>query len=134
MPGRLVAMGVQVFRVVVRGQFADLTDDQRTALLAEADAHSFHTVAYTEWGTFIYEPNLVAFNFRYEVRLATDEVYADAEAEAEAEAAEPTAPTDPPVDPVDVGLAKAQASLAEWGLGHKYLKATATDMSQVWSG
>lgn len=107
-------MSVSVHRVVVRGQFADLTADQREALLAEAEAHSFHSVAYTEWGTFIYEPNLVAFNFRYEVRIDDEE---------------DTAP-----DPIDVGTAKAVASLQEWGLGHKHLRATATDMSQVWSG
>jgi hypothetical protein len=107
-------MAVSVHRVVVRGHFADLTPEQRTALLAEADEHSFHKVAYTEWGTFIYEPNLVAFNFRYEVRID------DAD--------------DAPPDPVDLGLARARASLEEWGIGHKRLTATATDMSQVWSG
>lgn len=107
-------MSVTVHRVVVRGHFADLTAEQRAALLAEADEHSFHRVAYTEWGTFIYEPNLVAFNFRYEVR--TDDR------------------DDPPADPVGTATAKAIASLAEWGLGHKHLSATATDMSQVWSG
>ena len=107
-------MSVTVHRVVVRGHFADLTSEQRAALLAEAEEHSFHKVAYTEWGTFIYEPNLVAFNFRYEVRI-------DDEA-------------DPAPSPVEVGLAKAQASLAEWGLGHKHLTATSTDMSQVRSG
>jgi hypothetical protein len=109
-------MSVTVHRVVVRGHFADLTPEQRTALLAEADDHSFHQVAYTEWGTFIYEPNLVAFNFRYEVR--TDDEQPDGST----------------ADPVDVAMAKATASLAEWGLGSKHLTATATDMSQVWSG
>ena len=107
-------MGVRVHRVVVRGQFDALDDEQRAALLAEADEHTFHTVAYTEWGTFIYERNLVAFNFRYEVRV-------DDEA-------------DPAPDPAAVGLAKAEASLAEWGLGHKRLRATATDMSELWTG
>jgi len=107
-------MSVTVHRVTVRGHFADLTAEQRAALLAEADEHSFHQVAYTEWGTFIYEPNLVAFNFRYEVRTDSDD--------------------DDAPDPGDVGLAKATASLAEWGIGHKYLKVSATDMSQVWSG
>lgn len=107
-------MSVTVHRVVVRGQFADLTTEQRAALLAEADEHSFHKVAYTEWGTFIYEPNLVAFNFRYEVRADDDD--------------------DPAPDPLEVGTAKAIASLAEWGLGFKHLRATTTDMSQVWSG
>ena len=107
-------MAVKVHRVVVRGQFDALTPEQRTDLLAEADEHDFHQVAYTEWGTFIYERNLVAFNFRYEVRV-------DDEA-------------DPPVDPIAVGMAKATASMAEWGLGAKHLRASATDMSQVWSG
>ncbi len=107
-------MAVTVHRVVVRGHFADLTTEQRAALLAEADEHSFHAVAYTTWGTFIYEPNLVAFNFRYEVRIEDG--------------------LDPAPDPIETGLAKARASLAEWGLGHKHLTATATDMSQVWSG
>ncbi len=108
-------MSVTVHRVVVRGHFADLTSEQRAALLAEAEEHSFHKVAYTEWGTFIYERNLVAFNFRYEVR--TDD-----------EAAE-----GPPIDPTEIALAKAQASLAEWGIGAKRLRATATDMASVWS-
>jgi hypothetical protein len=112
-------MSVSVHRVVVRGHFADLTAEQRAALLAEADQHSFHQVAYTEWGTFIYEPNLVAFNFRYEVR--TDSEHDDHVGD------------DAP-DPVAIGLAKATASLTEWGFGHKYLKASATDMSEVWSG
>src|SRR3954452_9552956 len=107
------------FRVVVRGQFADLTDDQRASLAAEAHEHSFHSVAYTESGTFIYEPNLVSFNFRYEVRIADDD--------------DANPPIDPALDPADVGLAKAQASLAEWGIGHKRLRATATDMAQTWS-
>lgn len=106
-------MAVSVHRVVVRGHFADLTPEQRSALLAEAEDHSFHSVAYTEWGTFIYEPNLVAFNFRYEVRIDSE----DRE----------------PKDPVEVGLAKARASLEEWGLGSKRLTATATDMAQIWS-
>ena len=70
-------------------------------------------VAWAGWPRH-YEPNLVAFNFRYEVR--TDDR------------------DDPPADPVGIATAKAVASLAEWGLGHKHLSATATDMSQVWSG
>jgi hypothetical protein len=120
-------MSVTVHRVVVRGHFDGLTADQRAALLAEADEHSFHKVAYTEWGTFIYEPNLVAFNFRYEVRTDNDTA-TDTDTDTD------TATDGPAPEPVDIGLAKAQASLTEWGLGHKHLTATATDMSQVWSG
>lgn len=106
------SMAVHVHRVVVRGQFADLTPQQRHALLAEADDHSIFRSSFTEWGTFTYEPNLVAFNFRYEVRL-DDEV-------------------DEPTDPVAVGMAKATASLADWGLGSKHLRGHAADMSAIW--
>ncbi len=105
-------MGVRVHRVVVRGQFADLSDEQRTDLLAEADEHTVFKSSFTEWGTFTYEPNLVAFNFRYEVRADDD--------------------AQPPIDPIEIGLAKARASLAEWGLGAKHLRATAADMSAMW--
>ncbi|MBX3314151.1 MAG: hypothetical protein KF906_07505 [Actinobacteria bacterium] len=105
-------MGVHVHRVVVRGQFADLTEDQRTALLAEVDDHSIFRSSFTEWGTFTYDDRLVAFNFRYEVRV-------DDEAE-------------PDGDPTAIGRAKAEASLADWGLGAKHLRATAADMSSMW--
>ncbi|MCU1369005.1 MAG: hypothetical protein JWO77_199 [Ilumatobacteraceae bacterium] len=115
-------MPVTVHRVVVRGHFADLTPEQRDALLAEADEHGFNTIAYTEWGTFIYEPNLVAFNFRYEIRTDSDADTGSADAEGDAPG------------PGDIGLARATASLAEWGIGHKHLKVSATDMSEVWSG
>ncbi len=108
-------MAVTVHRVVVRGHFADLTPDQRAALLAEVADHEIFKAAYTEWGTFSYEPNLVAFQFRYEVRTDPEADPADA-------------------DPAEVGLARATAQLAEWGIGAKHLRVSATDMSQMWSG
>ncbi|MCB1031844.1 MAG: hypothetical protein KDA95_10935 [Acidimicrobiales bacterium] len=101
---------MQIHRVVVRGQFADLTEDQKAALLAEIDDHSIFKSAFTNWGTFTYEPNLVAFNFRYEVRVDPEDLK----------------------DPVEIGIAKARASLDEWGLGHKHLRASAADMSEMW--
>ncbi|MFN8018423.1 MAG: DUF6204 family protein [Acidimicrobiales bacterium] len=109
---------MKVYRVVVRGQFDGLDDDQRAALLAEADEHDILRSAFTEWGTFTYDERLVAFNFRYEVRIPDD----------------PAGGTggDPPTDPTEVGLARTRAQLAEWGLGHKHLRATATDMASVW--
>lgn len=109
-------MAVTVHRVVVRGHFADLTPDQRAALLAEVADHEIFKAAYTEWGTFSYEPNLVAFQFRYEVRTDPD---ADRAGGA---------------DPAATGLARATAQLAEWGIGAKHLRVSATDMSQMWSG
>ena len=114
-------MAVTIYRVVVRGQFADLLAAQRVALLAEVDDHDIFKAAYTEWGSFTYERPLVWFQFRYELRM--DEDSHDGAA----------APSDPLGDPVAVGLAKAIAQLAEWGIGHKHLRATATDMSTMWS-
>ena len=107
-------MGISVHRVVVRGQFADLTDDQRTALLAEVDDHDIFRSAFTEWGTFTYDEQLINFNLRYEVRI-------DDQAD------------DGPSDPAEVGLAKARATLADWGLGAKHLRATAADMAAMWT-
>lgn len=107
---------MQVHRVVVRGQFDGLDEAQRAALLAEADDHEIFKAAYTEWGSFTYERNLVSFSFRYEVR-------------------QPDGPdAAPPADPVELGLARTRAHLDGWGLGHKHLRGTATDMSSVWSG
>lgn len=111
-------MSTRIHRVVVRGQFADLTADQRTALLGEADDHSIFRSSFTEWGTFTYDERLVAFNFRYEVR-----------SNVEADDGTGEVP-----DPVEVGLAKAQASLTEWGLGSKHLRATAADLTELWTG
>ena len=105
-------MGVRVYRVVIRGQFEDLTDDQRAALAAEVADHDILRSAFTEWGTFTYDHRLVSFNFRYEVRV-------DDEA-------------DEPIDPVAVGLAKATEQLTGWGLGSKHLRGTAADMSTMW--
>ena len=105
-------MSVTINRVVVRGHFHELTADQRAALLAEVDDHEVFKAAYTSSGTFTYERPLVWFQFRFEVRADPD----DAEAR----------------HPVEVGLAKAIAQLGEWGIGHKHLRATATDMSTMW--
>jgi len=108
-------MGIRIHRVVVRGQFDDLTDEQRAALLAEVDEHDLFRSAFTEWGTFTYDERLVAFNFRYEVRTTDD---ADADAHG---------------DPVAIGLAKARSSLAGWGLGAKHLRAVASELTAIWS-
>jgi hypothetical protein len=110
-------MSIRIHRVVVRGHFAGLTAEQRAALLAEADEHTVFRAAYTPHGTFTYEPNLVAYQFRYEVRIDDDE---DAQV--------------PASSPVEIGLARAAAQMDEWGLGTKHVRATATDMSTVWSG
>ena len=109
-------MGVRVHRVVVRGEFDGLRPEQREALLAEVDEHEIFKAAYTEWGTFTYERPLTWFHLRYEVRT-------DADAEDGG-----------PVDPAEVALERARRQLEEWGIGHKRLRATATDMTALWDG
>lgn len=105
----------RIYRVVVRGHFADLDDATRRALLAEVDAHSVFRSAFTADGTFTYDERLVAFNLRYETRLA-DEVEVD--------------------DPAAAAAAEAQARAAAWltsvGIGHKHLRASAADMAELW--
>jgi hypothetical protein len=101
--------------VVVRGHFHDLDPDARARLLAEADDHEIFKAAYTAAGTMTYEPNLVAFNFRYEMRDVSD----DAIAEVEARLAE-------------AAMTKTRASLEAMGIGHRHLRATATNMASVW--
>ena len=107
-------MSTHIFRVVVRGHFHDLSDDARALLLAELDDHDIFKASYTADGSFTYERNLVAFSFRYEVR-ERDEVTADAEAGA-----------------IELGLAKAAASLDAIGVEHRHLRATATNMASMW--
>lgn len=125
-------MTTRVHRVVVRGHFDELTDEQRASLLAEVDDHDIFKAAYTEWGTFTYEKNLVWFNLRYEVR--TDEDEAGAHAELPGAAAGGDHGAGLRTDAADIGLAKARAQLDAWGIGYKHLRATATDMSEMWNG
>ncbi|HEX2575363.1 MAG TPA: DUF6204 family protein [Aquihabitans sp.] len=105
----------KVYRVVVRGQFADLDDDVRTALLAEAAEHDLFRSAFTPDGTFTYDDRLISFNLRYEVRLADDHEHAD------------------PAAAVATGCVERAASwLTAVGIGHKHLRATASDMADAW--
>jgi hypothetical protein len=108
-------MATRIFRVVVRGHFHGLDAEQRANLVAAAPNHDIFKSAYTAAGTLTYEPNLVAFSFRYEMR--------DSE--------------DPPSGAADrviaLAVAKAIASLDTMGVDHRHLRATATDMSTVWS-
>lgn len=108
-------MTLRIFRVVVRGHFHDLDEEQRAVLVAEADNYEIFKSAYTADGTLTYEPNLVAFSFRYEMRRS-DESAADAEDRA-----------------VEAALAKARAALDVMGVGYRHLRATATDMASIWS-
>ena len=106
-------MSLHIFRATVRGHFADLDDETRARLLAEVDDHSIFRSAYTAAGTFSYEPNLVAFNFRYEIRARGDDPQVTAEASARH---------------------LAEGHLREAGIGHKHLRVNVVDMADIWSG
>jgi hypothetical protein len=100
---------------VVRGHFQGLDAEQRTNLVAEAPNYDIFKSAYTANGTLTYEPNLVAFSFRYEVRDSDD------------------APEGAERRVIEVAVAKARASLDAMGVDYRHLRATATDMATVWS-
>jgi hypothetical protein len=101
----------RTFRVTVRGHFHELSDAARRFLVASAAEHDLFISKFTEEGTFTYEPNLVAFNFRYELRAGG----VDAEDEAKQRAIDESA-----------------AFLKTMGIGHRRLGAKAMDMSAMW--
>ncbi len=110
-------MALHIYRVVVRGHFYDLDPDQRSALLAATEDHTIFKSAFTPDGTFTYEANLVAFNFRYECRIQDDQANGH----------------DPEALAIDESLGRARDSLAGWGIEHRHLRATAADMASMWT-
>lgn len=105
-------MTLHIFRVTVRGQFDQLDPDVRAELLAEADQHDNLLAHFSPDGTFTYEPRLQAFSFRYEVRARGDDAAEQA---------------------VATGLDQAAAYLDARGITAKRLRATATDMADLWT-
>jgi len=106
---------LRIFRVVVRGHFHGLDDEQRANLRAAAGDHEIFKSSYTADGTLTYEPNLVAFSFRYELRYSGD------------------SPDTADAHVVELALDKARATLDAMGVDYRHLRATATDMATVWS-
>ncbi|MFI5527429.1 DUF6204 family protein [Kitasatospora sp. NPDC051853] len=100
----------RTYRVIVRGVFADLDDDRRTTLLAQADRHDILNAAFTDEGTLIYDRELRAFSFRCVVRQGTD--LADEAAGAAAEE-------------------RAAAWLAGRGVGHGELRSQVTSLDDM---
>ncbi|MBK5223502.1 MAG: hypothetical protein JJE52_11640 [Acidimicrobiia bacterium] len=113
-------MALHIYRVVVRGYFADLDDDARATLRASADAHDIFESAFTESGTLTYTSDLYAFNTRFALRATGD----PAENEAEVTA---------------VALEHTERLLADFGvtgkgLGNRPMQVIITDMADMWSG
>lgn len=123
----------KIYRVVVRGQFADLSENARGRLLAEAAEHDIFRSSFTAEGCFTYDTRLVAFNLRYEIRLA------DAGFDPDVAGADlGTGPdggggrADPESQAVELALECSTDWLTAQGIGHKRLRATATDMATMW--
>ena len=109
-------MSVHIYRVTVRGFFKDLGAETRTALLGAADQHEPLKAAFTESGTFTYEPRLTAFSFRFQLReQGEDDAPAAVAQRAEARA-----------------LDLAESYLAESDIGHGDLRVQVTDMADMW--
>ena len=104
-------MSPRTIRVTVRGSFADLTDDQRARLVAEAAEHDFLQASYTPEGHLSYD--IAArpfFTFRFVTSAETD---AD----------------------IPAATARSEATALAWldgrGLGYKGVTVRADDLSQA---
>jgi hypothetical protein len=100
-----------IFRVTVRGRFADLGGETRAALLAALDEHDVTRAAFTREGTFMYDMHLNAFSLRYEVRVAHDE--------GELVAG-------------DIAVREADMFLSVMGYPHGPLRSSVVDMATSW--
>ena len=97
-----------VFRVTVRGQFIDLSDEARRYLVKAQGEHDLFVSAYTPEGTLSYDEKILFFNLRYEIHAEDEE------------------------GALQGALNEATIFLKTMGFTHKPLKATAVDVSQTW--
>jgi len=101
----------RVYRVTIRGQFHDLSDEARRSLVAAQPEHDVFLSAYTPEGTFTYDARIAFFNLRYEVRCDPD---------------------DTDRDPARVASAEAEAFLRTMKFGHRNLTTDVVDVSAIW--
>jgi hypothetical protein len=101
---------MRVFRVTVRGRFAELTEQSRAYLLRAQADHDIFLSAYTPEGTFTYDAAIAFFNLRYELRASGTDAAELVELEA---------------------LDEAGRFLATMGFGSKKLRADVVDMSTM---
>lgn len=108
-------MELFIYRVMVRGRFADLDDAGRARLAAEVTDHDVITAGgFTEGGTLAYTSAIDFFTFRYQLRQR-------AESPAEAERAV-----------ADEARSRAEDALAAKGVAARDVKVQVTDMADVW--
>ncbi|MFK4083032.1 DUF6204 family protein [Kribbella sp. NPDC020789] len=101
---------VRTYRVVVRGEFTGLDDDQRARLRAELDQHDLLRAGYSETGDLTYDESLRPFTVRCLLTQPTDK---------------------PDQDALDHGLLTAIALLESQGLAYQHLRGTATCLDDI---
>jgi hypothetical protein len=94
------------YRVLVRGRFADLTDDQRSRLRDRLKGFDFlRDAGFSEDGALTFDEKLDFFSYRV-ILTAADK-------------------------PDDAGLRRATTALDALGVDFKGLRATVTDMDEM---
>ncbi len=102
----------RVFRVTVRGQFHELSDEARRYLTTAQPEHDIFKSGYTAEGTFTYDERIDFFNLRYELRVGGD---------------------DPSGAAAAAGRREAEAFLGTMKFTHRNLKVEVVDMSAIWA-
>jgi hypothetical protein len=103
---RCFLVAEHTYRVLVRGRFADLTDDQRATLQEHLKGFDFlRSGGFSEEGALTFDEKLDFFSYR--VILAAEE------------------------KPDDAGLRRATAALDALGVDYRGLRATVTDMDEM---
>ena len=105
------AVSLRTYRVIVRGVFTDLDDDQRARLRELAPAHDLFASVFTAAGSLSYDGQLAAFSHRVQVQ-----VDAGPGEEEDAHTA---------------GQLSALAALEELGVAHRRLRSTVTCTDDV---
>ncbi|BAJ32810.1 MULTISPECIES: DUF6204 family protein [Kitasatospora] len=103
-------MSGTTYQVITHGKFAELTDEQRASLVAQAGDHDLFKARFTEEGTVTYEPALLTFTFRVLIPATDDDT-----------------------EELVLGQAEELAAAAVQGLGGTYrdLRSVSTDLSKI---
>ena len=103
---------LQLFRVIVRGHFSDLSESMRERLLANVSHHDLFRARYTTEGCWSYDPSLVAFNIRFELRGRGPNASREVQTIAES---------------------RAQSLLEREGVTYRRIRSTVTNMQDLWN-
>jgi hypothetical protein len=103
---RCFLVAEHTYRVLVRGRFTDLTDDQRAQLREHLKGFDFlRSGGFSEEGALTFDEKLDFFSYRVILTAAEN--------------------------PDDAGLRRATAALDALGVDFKGLRATVTDMDEM---